>query len=158
MGELEQRIKERAVPSVIYEDLPLFMRALRDLARPYTEKIRIDSREAHGRAAEFAGKYAPEIAGRLEHYPGERPLFDLYGVEEEIRRALQHKVTLKSGGYLIVEQTEAMSTIDVNTGAFVGHRNLEETIFKTNLEAATAIARQLRLRNLGELSLSTLSI
>ncbi|WP_237066267.1 ribonuclease G [Microbulbifer guangxiensis] len=147
--ELEQRIRSRPQPSVIYEDLPLFMRALRDLARPYTEKIRIDSREAHGRAAEFASKYAPEIAGRLEHYPGERPLFDLYGVEEEIRKALHNKVTLKSGGYLIVEQTEAMSTIDVNTGAFVGHRNLEETIFKTNLEAATAIARQLRLRNLG---------
>ncbi|WP_299941524.1 ribonuclease G [uncultured Microbulbifer sp.] len=148
-AELELSIKARPVPSVIYEDLPLSMRALRDLARPYTEKIRIDSREAHGRAAEFVGKYAPEIAGRLEHYPGERPLFDLYGVEEEIGRALQNKVTLKSGGYLIIEQTEAMSTIDVNTGAFVGHRNLEETIFKTNLEAATAIARQLRLRNLG---------
>lgn len=147
--ELESRIGERPQPCVIYEDLPLFLRALRDLARPYTEKIRIDSREAYGRAAEFVGKYAPEIAGRLEHYPGERPLFDFYGVEEEIGKALQNKVTLKSGGYLIIEQTEAMSTIDVNTGAFVGHRNLEETIFKTNLEAATAIARQLRLRNLG---------
>jgi RNAse G (EC 3.1.4.-) len=97
----------------------------------------------------FAEHYAPEIGGRIEHYPGERPLFDLYGVEEEIQRALDNRVVLKSGGYLIVEQTEAMSTIDVNTGAFVGHRNLEETIFKTNLEAAAAIARQLRLRNLG---------
>ncbi|MEW5248114.1 ribonuclease G [Microbulbifer discodermiae] len=148
-SELEQSIGAGSVPSVIYEDLPLFMRALRDLARPHMEKIRIDSREALGRAVEFADRYAPEIAGRLEHYPGERPLFDLYGVEEEIQKALHNKVALKSGGYLLVEQTEAMSTIDVNTGAFVGHRNLEETIFKTNLEAATSIARQLRLRNLG---------
>jgi ribonuclease G len=91
----------------------------------------------------------PEIADRLEHYPGERPIFDLYGVEDEIQKALERKVPLKSGGYLVVDPAEAMSTIDVNTGAFVGHRNLEETIFKTNLEAATAIARQLRLRNLG---------
>src|SRR3546814_6804728 len=92
----------------------------------------------------------PEIADRLEHYPGERPIFDLDGVEDEIQKALERKVPLKSGGYLVVDPAEAMSTIDVNTGAFVGHRNLEETIFKTNLEAATAIARQLRLRNLGD--------
>ncbi|GMG86590.1 ribonuclease G [Biformimicrobium ophioploci] len=148
-NEMEERIKSRPVPSVIYEDLPLFMRTMRDLARPHTEKVRIDSREAYARVAKFANKFAPEIANRIEHYPGERPLFDLYSVEDEIEKALDNKVTLKSGGYLIVEQTEAMSTIDVNTGAFVGHRNLEETIFKTNLEAATTIARQLRLRNLG---------
>jgi ribonuclease G len=86
---------------------------------------------------------------RIEHYAGERPIFDLYAIEDEIQRALERKVTLKSGGYLIIDQTEAMTTIDVNTGAFVGHRNLEETIFKTNLEASQAIARQLRLRNLG---------
>jgi ribonuclease G len=85
----------------------------------------------------------------VEYYQGERPLFDLYGVEEEIQKALERKVQLKSGGHLVIDQTEAMTTIDVNTGAFVGHRNLEETIFKTNLEAAQAICRQLRLRNLG---------
>ncbi len=147
--DLEDSIKSLPAPSVIYQDLPLYMRTVRDLMRPNIEKVRIDSRESFASMEKFAKHYAPEIGGRLEHYPGERPLFDLYGVEQEIQRALEKKVVLKSGGYLIVEQTEAMSTIDVNTGGFVGHRNLEETIFKTNLEAAAAIARQLRLRNLG---------
>ena len=94
-------------------------------------------------------KYLPEILPRIEHYPGERPIFDLYGIEDEIQKALERKVQLKSGGHLVFDQTESMTTVDVNTGAFVGHRNLEETIFKTNLEAAQAICRQLRLRNLG---------
>ncbi len=147
--DLADRVKAAKAPTIIYEDLPLFMRTIRDLVRPHIEKVRIDSRESFQRMNKFARHYAPEIGGRIEHYPGERPLFDLYGVEEEIQKALDRKVVLKSGGYLIIEQTEAMSTIDVNTGAFVGHRNLEETIFKTNLEAAAAIARQLRLRNLG---------
>lgn len=148
-ADLDKAIQGASEPMVILQDLPLFMRTLRDLVKPHIEKVRIDSREAHGKMRDFARLYAPEICDRIEHYPGERPLFDLYGVEDEIQRALEVKVPLKSGGYLIIEQTEAMSTIDVNTGAFVGHRNLEETIFKTNLEAATAIARQLRLRNLG---------
>ncbi|ABD82445.1 ribonuclease G [Saccharophagus degradans] len=147
--DLADSVKKAKAPSIIYEDLPLFMRTIRDFMRSNIEKVRIDSRESYARMDKFAKHYAPEIGGRLEHYPGERPLFDLYGVEEEIQRALDKKVVLKSGGYLVVEQTEAMSTIDVNTGAFVGSRNLEETIFKTNLEAAAAIARQLRLRNLG---------
>lgn len=147
--DLEDSVKKAKAPAIIYEDLPLFMRTIRDFMRSNIEKVRIDSRESFARMDKFAKHYAPEIGGRLEHYPGERPLFDLYGVEEEIQRALDKKVVLKSGGYLVVEQTEAMSTIDVNTGAFVGSRNLEETIFKTNLEAAAAIARQLRLRNLG---------
>ena len=147
--DLADSVKKAKAPSIIYEDLPLFMRTIRDFMRSNIEKVRIDSRESYARMDKFAKHYAPEIGGRLEHYPGERPLFDLYGVEEEIQRALDKKVVLKSGGDLVVEQTEAMSTIDVNTGAFVGSRNLEETIFKTNLEAAAAIARQLRLRNLG---------
>lgn len=147
--DLADEIKEAKAPAIIYEDLPLFMRTVRDLMRPHIEKVRIDSRESFTRMEKFAKHYAPEIGGRIEHYPGERPLFDLYGVEDELKKALDTKVVLKSGGYLIIEQTEAMCTIDVNTGAFVGHRNLEETIFKTNLEAAAAIARQLRLRNLG---------
>jgi ribonuclease G len=147
--DLADKIKVAKAPCIIYEDLPLFMRTVRDLMRPQIEKIRIDSREAFQRMESFAQHYAPEIGGRIEHYPGERPLFDLYGVEGELAKALDTRVVLKSGGYLVIEQTEAMSTIDVNTGAFVGHRNLEETIFKTNLEAAAAIARQLRLRNLG---------
>lgn len=147
--ELEDRIAEAKPPTVIYEDLPLFQRTLRDFVKAHIEKVRVDSREVLGKMVEFSEKYASEIRERLEHYPGERPIFELYGIEDEIQRALEERVTLKSGGYLIIEQTEAMTTIDVNTGAFVGHRNLEETIFKTNLEAATAIARQLRLRNLG---------
>jgi ribonuclease G len=113
------------------------------------EKIRIDSRETFLKARDFAINFIPEIAERIEYYPGERPIFDLYSVEDEIQKALDRKVPLKSGGYLVIEQTEAMTTIDVNTGAYVGRKNLEETLFKTNLEAAQAIARQLRLRNLG---------
>jgi ribonuclease G len=146
---VQERIETAAVPEQIHEDLPLFLRALRDQVGPEVEKIRIDSRESWLRATDFARKLIPNINAIIEYYPGERPIFDLYGVETEIQKALERKVDLKSGGYLIIDQTEAMTTIDVNTGAFVGHRNLEETIFKTNLEAAQAIARQLRLRNLG---------
>lgn len=136
-------------PGVVYQDLPLFIRTIRDLIRPQTEKIRIDSRESYQRVMEFVGEFVTEFADKVEYYPGERPIFDLYSVEDEIQKALSRKVQLKSGGYVIIDQTEAMTTIDINTGAFVGHRNLEETIFKTNLEAARAISRQLRLRNLG---------
>lgn len=146
---VQTAIKEVRSPGVVYEDLPLYMRTIRDLMRPNIEKVRIDSREAFLKMQSFAKHYAPELGSKLEHYPGERPIFDLYGVEDELQKALEVRVNLKSGGYLLIEQTEAMTTIDVNTGAFVGHRNFEETIFKTNLEAAAAIARQLRLRNLG---------
>lgn len=146
---IQQNIKTAKAPSVIYEDLPLNMRALRDMAHSGLEKIRIDSRETFHRAQDFVKALVPEVADAIEYYPGERPIFDLFNVEEEIQKALGRKVELKSGGHLIFDQTEAMTTVDVNTGAFVGHRNLEETIFKTNLEAATAIGRQLRLRNLG---------
>lgn len=134
---------------VIYEELPLHIRAVRDLVNPQVKKIRIDSRENHQKVMDFANEFVPDIVPCIEHYPGERPIFDLYGVEDDIQKALSRKVMLKSGGYLIIDQTEAMTTIDVNTGSFVGHRNLEDTVFKTNLEAAHVIARQLRLRNLG---------
>ncbi|MCO4837649.1 MAG: ribonuclease G [Oceanospirillaceae bacterium] len=146
---IKQQISKGKAPQTIYEDLPLALRALRDIAHPQIEKIRIDSKETFQKATEFVNQLVPDMASKLEHYPGERPIFDLYNVEDEIRRALGRKVLLKSGGYIIIDQTEAMTTVDVNTGAYVGHRNLEETIFKTNLEAATAIGRQLRLRNLG---------
>lgn len=135
--------------TVVYQDMPLPLRVIRDMVREDIEKVRIDSRETYGKVMEFVSEYVPDMAQCIEHYPGERPIFDLYSVEDEIQRALERKVQLKSGGHLVIDQTEAMTTIDVNTGAFVGHRNLEETIFKTNLEAAQAIARQLRLRNLG---------
>ncbi|MDH5711060.1 MAG: ribonuclease G [Gammaproteobacteria bacterium] len=134
---------------VVHKDLPLYLRTLRDMVDDDLEKIRVDSRETYCAMLEFAGTYVPEMEDKIEHYPGERPIFDLHGVEDEIQKGLERKVHLKSGGYLIFDQTEAMTTVDVNTGAYVGSRNLEETIFKTNLEAAQAIARQLRLRNLG---------
>ncbi len=146
---IEENIRSSKAPANVYEDLPLHLRTVRDLVNPDIEKIRIDSRETFEKVSRFVAKLVPEIDGRVEYYSGERPIFDLFGVEDEINKALSRKVQLKSGGYLIIDQTEAMTTIDVNTGAFVGHRNLEETIFKTNLEAAVAIARQLRLRNLG---------
>jgi ribonuclease G len=146
---VHERIARASAPSEVYQDLPLFIRTIRDLIRPQTEKVRIDSRESHQRVMEFVGEFVTEFADKVEYYPGERPIFDLYSVEDEIQKALSRKVQLKSGGYVIIDQTEAMTTIDINTGGFVGHRNLEETIFKTNLEAARAISRQLRLRNLG---------
>lgn len=147
--KLEERIRDNKAPSVVYDELPLSLRTLRDYARPEVHKIFIDSRETFQKIEQFVTQYVPEVADRIEYYPGPRPLFELYSVEDEIQRALERKVPLKSGGYLVIDQTEAMTTIDVNTGGFVGRRNLEETIFKTNLEAATAIGRQLRLRNLG---------
>ncbi|MDX5151081.1 MAG: ribonuclease G [Acidiferrobacterales bacterium] len=147
--DIQENRKTVGENRLIHEDLPLAIRALRDIAREDTEKIRIDSRETFQKAEEFVGKYVPEIRQTLEYYPGERPILDLYSVEDEIQRALLRKVPLKSGGYLIIDQTEAMTTIDVNTGAYVGKKNLEETLLKTNLEATQAIARQLRLRNLG---------
>jgi ribonuclease G len=143
------RMVSSKVGDSIYEDLQLSQRAIRDLLRQPVEKIRIDSRETFERAQIFTTQFMPDLLERLEHYVGERPIFDLFGVEDEIQRALQKQSPLKSGGYLILDQTEAMTTIDVNTGGFLGHRNLEETVYKTNLEAAQAIARQLRLRNLG---------
>ena len=153
LRQLWAAIRERSLgatpPSLLYEDLSLAQRVLRDIVSSQTARALVDSRENYQKLAAFAQRYMPQIAGRLEHYTGERPLFDLYNVEDEIEKALSRRVELKSGGYLIIDQTEAMTTIDVNTGGFVGSRNFDDTIFKTNLEAAQAIARQLRLRNLG---------
>lgn len=148
-AKLMERKKVVKCGDPLYEDLPLALRSLRDLFSPEIEKIRIDSKETYDNALKFAKGFMPECASRIEHYKEGAPLFDLFSVEQEIQKALERKVSLKSGGYLIFDQTEAMTTVDVNTGGFVGHKNLEETIFKTNLEAAKAIARQLRLRNLG---------
>ena len=146
---VRERCQTATAPARVHEDLPLVLRALRDLFGPQVEQVRVDSRESFQRAVDFATRFIPEVRARIDYYPGERPIFDLYGIEDEIHKALDRRVELKSGGHLVIDQTEAMTTIDVNTGAFVGHRNLEETIFKTNFEAAQAIARQLRLRNLG---------
>ncbi|MCP5420092.1 MAG: Rne/Rng family ribonuclease, partial [Gammaproteobacteria bacterium] len=131
---IQERIKDMNGIGVIYEDLPLVLRILRDFVGADVEKVRVDSRETCDHLLRFAEKFIPEMLPSIEYYPGERPIFDLYNIEDEIQRGLSRKVPLKSGGYLIIDQTEAMTTIDVNTGAYVGHRNLEETIFKTNLE------------------------
>jgi ribonuclease G len=146
---VNNKAKDAPAGTVVHKDLPLYLRVLRDMVDEDLEKIRVDSRETYSIMKEFAQTYVPEVVDVIEHYPGERPIFDLHGVEDEIQKGLERKVHLKSGGHLVLDQTEAMTTIDVNTGGFVGNRNLEETIFKTNLEAAQAIARQLRLRNLG---------
>src|SRR5438094_9123434 len=137
------------VPSLIYQDLNLAQRVLRDMATEESVRILVDSRETYQRMLGFAQQYTQTIVERITHYSSERPLFDLHGVEDEIEKALARRVDLKSGGYLIIDQTEAMTTIDVNTGGFVGGRSFDDTIFKTNLEAAQVIARQLRFRNLG---------
>ena len=148
-SDIQAQAKKLPPPSRLYQELSLGQRVLRDFVNPETKRIVIDSRENFQRLTAFAAEYTPTVAPLLNHYVGERPLFDLNGVENEIQKALARRVDLKSGGYLIIDQTEAMTTIDVNTGGFVGIRNFDDTIFKTNLEAAQIIARQLRLRNLG---------
>jgi ribonuclease G len=153
LRKLWQLIQDRVAivkpGGLVFEDLPLMIRALRDQVSLDVTRIRVDDRASFHQLQTFAKEFMPKIKGRIEYFNSNKPIFDLYGIEDEITRVLQPKVALKSGGYLIIEQTEAMTTIDVNTGAFVGARNLDETVFKTNLEAAQAIARQLRLRNLG---------
>jgi ribonuclease G len=153
LQKLWQHVRARGTQAnageIVHEDLPLALRILRDELARGVERVLVDSSSEHARMLRFAESFIPGAAGCIELYPGPRPIFDLHGIEEEISLALQQKVVLKSGGHLMIDQTEAMTTIDVNTGAYVGHRNLEETIYRTNLEAAVAIARQLRVRNLG---------
>jgi ribonuclease G len=153
LSVLWSRIAERrtisTAPALLYQELSLAQRILRDVATEETTTIQIDSRENFQKLQTFARQFVPRVEAKLVHYTGERPLFDLYSIDGEIEKALGRRVELKSGGYLIIDQTEAMTTVDVNTGGYVGTRNFDDTIFKTNLEAAQAIARQLRLRNLG---------
>jgi len=146
---IQDKARDAAPAALLYRDLDLSLRVLRDFANDETARILVDSRETFQKVQTFALEFTPNVATRLEHYSGARPLFDLYGVEGEIEKALARRVDLKSGGYLIIDQTEALTTVDVNTGGFVGVRSFDDTIFKTNLEAAQVIARQLRLRNLG---------
>ncbi len=147
--KVTERKKRNQTRCLLYGELALAQRILRDFAGAALDRIRVDSRLTCELLVEFTREYIPEMADKLEFYAGKQPIFDLFDVENEIQRSLDRKVELKSGGYLIIDQTEAMTTIDINTGAFVGHRNLDETIFDTNVEATQAIARQLRLRNLG---------
>ena len=147
--DLTARAEHVPAPALLYQDLNLAQRVLRDMTADETARVLVDSRETYVKMQDFAREYTPALVERINHYTGERPLFDLHGVEDEIEKALARRVDLKSGGYLIIDQTEAMTTIDVNTGGFVGGRSFDDTIFKTNLEAAQVIARQLRMRNLG---------
>lgn len=146
---VQQRALDTAPASLVYGDLPLVARLVRDLLTPEVDHIYIDNAQARDQTVDFAQRFAPELADRIGFYDGHAPIFDLHGVEDDIQSALQPSVPLRSGGSLVIQQTEAMTTIDVNTGGFVGSRNLEDTVLKTNLEATRTIARQLRLRNLG---------
>lgn len=147
--QLLDQTHKKPAPSVLHQELSLSQRILRDMVREETDSVLVDSEEALKELMDFANSYMPSLAERLLLYKEARPLFDLHRVDDELEKALARRVDLKSGGYLIIDQTEAMTTVDVNTGGFVGGRSFEETIFRTNLEAAQAIARQLRLRNLG---------
>ena len=146
---VKERCSNTGVKMLVHEDLSLPLRVLRDMVTSDIERILVDSEADFDAMQTFANTYLPDIKPTIELYRRRRPIFDLHGIEDEIRKSLDRSISLKSGGYLIFDQTEAMTTVDVNTGGYVGHRNLEETIYRTNLEAAVAIARQLRLRNLG---------
>ena len=146
---VQERCRLANVKTLVHEDLSLPLRVLRDLVTTDVERILVDSEPDFEAMKQFTRTYLPDVEPMLEWYKRRRPIFDLHGIEDEIRRSLDRTIPLKSGGYVIFDQTEAMTTVDVNTGGYVGHRNLEETIYRTNLEAAVAIARQLRLRNLG---------
>jgi len=148
-ADIEERIKHAAPASLVHKELNLYLRMMRDFVDEDVEKIHVDSRDAYERMQSFANRFMPEVADKLYYYPGERPIFDVYGVEEEIQRALKRRVKLKSGGHIVIDQTEALIAIDVNSGSFTGSRTMEETSFKTNLEAVHEIVHQLRLRNLG---------
>ena len=147
--EISDKALHRAAPCLLYEDLSLAQRVLRDMAQMETDVILVDNREVYESLRVFAKRFVPGALKRLSLYESERPLFEVRGIDQEISKALERRVDLSSGGYLVFDQTEAMTTIDVNTGGFVGKRDFSETVFKTNLEAAQMIARQLRLRNLG---------
>lgn len=148
-GSVQEQIHQAVAPCIVHEELPLIKRILRDMVTYNVERIRVDCPQTYEVLREFLNKYIPYAVSKIDYYNGHTPIFEMYAVEDELQKALRRKVSLKSGGYIVIDQTEAMTTIDVNTGAFVGSRNLEETIFKTNLESVQTIARQLRLRNLG---------
>lgn len=148
-AQLSEAMKTAKPASLLHEDLPLALRIMRDLVKEELQSIRIDSKQTIDKAIEFARDFIPEAVAKMEYHPDPNPLFELYQVEDQIGKALQAKVMLKSGGDLVIDQTHAMTTIDVNTGSFVGRNDYKKTIFNTNLEAASEIAQQLRLRNSG---------
>ncbi len=140
-----------SAPSILHKELTITLKAVRDLFTKEIDRLVIDSREEHQSVMEFIETFAPNLRYSVELYEGREPIFDAYGIEMEINRALDKKIWLKSGGYIVIESTEALTVIDVNTGSYVGKRNLEETIAKTNLEAVKEIVYQIRLRNIGGL-------
>ena len=148
-GEIKDRGSKASVPSMVYQDLDITQRAVRDLFTPNIQRVVVDDRRTFERVCNFVDTFVPQLRNRVSYYENEVPLLDAYGVEVEISRALEKKVWLRSGGYIIIETTEALTVVDVNTGRYVGRKDLEETIFKTNMEAAKEIAYQLRLRNIG---------
>jgi ribonuclease G len=153
VGKLWQTIQRRSenasVPSVVYQELGITLRAVRDLFTKEVDRLVVDSESEYRNILNFTETFMPSLKNEVELYEGDEPIFDAYGIEMEIQRALSRKIWLKSGGYIVIESTEALTAIDVNTGRYVGKRNLEETILKTNLEAVKEIAYQVRLRNLG---------
>ena len=148
-GEIKDRATKAAVPNMVYEDLDITQRAVRDLFTPDIQRVIVDDQGTYKRVCNFVETFVPQLRNRISLYENEIPLMDAYGVEVEISRALEKKVWLRSGGYIIIETTEALTVVDVNTGRYVGRKDLEETIFKTNMEAVKEIAYQLRLRNIG---------
>ncbi len=148
-AKIERTAASATAPALIHQDLDLALRAVRDLFTIEIERLVVDAREDFSRVLEFVEAVMPRLAGRVHHYHGVTPLFEQYGVETKIARALERRVWLKSGGYLIFDQTESLTTVDVNTGRYVGKTDQEETVLRTNLEAAKAIVQQLRLRNIG---------
>jgi ribonuclease G len=148
-SDIQSRMEKSSGPGLLYMDLSVSLRAVRDLFTREVDRLVIDSREEYERIMEFVDRFAPALRYSVELYSEIDPIFDAYGIEMEISRALENKIWLKSGGYIVIESTEALTAIDVNTGSYVGKRNLEETILKTNLEAVKEVAYQLRLRNIG---------
>lgn len=147
--EILRRNSSEAAPSLLYEDLDLSLRAVRDLFSSEVERLVVDDPVEYERLCRFIANFAPRYRSQVDLYQGEEPLFEYHGIEMELDRALERKVWLKSGGYLVIDQGEALTSVDVNTGRFVGRRNLEDTITKTNLEAVREVVNQLRLRNIG---------
>ncbi len=150
-SNIQARMDRLSNAGLLYRDLNVSLRAVRDLFAREVDRLVIDSADEYRNVMEFINTFAPRLSHSVQLYDGRDPIFDAYGIEMEISRALEKKVWLKSGGYIVIEMTEALTAIDVNTGSYVGKRNLEETILKTNLEAVKEIAYQLRFRNIGGL-------
>lgn len=150
-AKIQAKMEKGSRPCLLHSDLPISLRCVRDLYSKEVDRLIIDSRQEYRNIMEFIRDFAPRLKYSIEHYDGPEPIFEAYGIETELSTALDSKIWLKSGGYIVIEPTEALTAIDVNTGSYVGKRDIEETILKTNLEAVKEIAYQLRFRNIGGL-------